>query len=84
MDNYLFTYLAPRQRRACLDEMILPHQEVVVDVNVLSNSPRWKLYCEIKNGKIGGMASTRRSAFVDFPPDHNAMISQLNLKHKLV
>ena len=57
-----------------------PHQDIIGDVNILSRRPKWTLYTEIREGKIGGMASTIRSKFYNFPSDHHAMLTSISWK----
>lgn len=51
-DKHVFTYLAPLTRRADVDGMMMPHQSIIGDLNILSNRPRWTLYCEIRRGIV--------------------------------
>ena len=90
-ENYIFCYFAPFLCRETIDAIRLPHQEIIGDLNILSNKPNWRLFCEIRKGtkgefKIGGMAASVQSTFLKFDEksEHRAMISLLNLKPRPV
>ena len=48
------------------------------DLIILSNHPKLTLYSEIRDGKIGGMAATIKSLFIEYSSDHNAMLTPTN------
>jgi hypothetical protein len=84
VDNYSFQYLPPNASHKMIEEAYLLHHQLIGNVNILSNKPKWTLYAEARKGNIGGMVSTIPSKFYYFPSDHNAMITPITWKLYLV